>query len=91
MFTPFAAQSEPILPIPAGSQWAGSIEKLYKLFNNNPDFAIVPGRAVFSHPMGPGAGAKALQQGWDAVINGYDLEEYAIDHPELKEAIAMRK
>ncbi len=80
----------PILPIPAGSQWAGSIEKLYKLFNNNPDFAIVPGRAVFSHPMGPGAGAKALQQGWEAVINGYDLDEFAIDHIELKEAIAMR-
>ena len=80
----------PILPVPAGSQWAGSLGKLYHLFNENKDFAIVPGRAVFAHPMGPGAGAKALLQGWDAAINDISLEDYAKSHPELAAAIAAR-
>lgn len=78
----------PILPVPAGSQWAGSLGKLYRLFNENKDFAIVPGRAVFSHPMGPGAGAKALLQGWDAVVKNVSLSEYAKNHPELAAAIS---
>jgi ribulose-bisphosphate carboxylase large chain len=80
----------PILPVPAGSQWAGSLGKLYHLFGENKDFAIVPGRAVFSHPMGPGAGAKALLQGWEAAINDIPLEDYAKTHPELAAAIAAR-
>ncbi len=80
----------PILPVPAGSQWAGSLGKLYRLFNDSIDFAIVPGRAVFSHPMGPGAGAKALLQGWEAVVANVPLLEYAQDHPELAEAISSR-
>jgi len=80
----------PILPVPAGSQWAGSLGKLYHLFGENKDFAIVPGRAVFSHPMGPGAGAKALLQGWEATINHIPLSDYAKTHPELAAAIAAR-
>ena len=40
------------LPVPAGSQWAGSLENLYKMLGTY-DFGIVPGRAVFGHPMGP--------------------------------------
>lgn len=80
----------PILPVPAGSQWAGSLGKLYHLFGKNKDFAIVPGRAVFSHPMGPGAGAKALLQGWEAAVNNIPLAEYAQTHPELEAAIAAQ-
>ena len=80
----------PMLPIPAGSQWAGSIPTLYHLFNESKDFAIVPGRAVFAHPMGPGAGAKALLQGWEAAQKNIPLNDYAKDKPELAAAIASR-
>ncbi len=74
------------LPVPAGSQWAGSIENLYNLLGNV-DFGIVPGRAVFSHPMGPSGGAKSLLQGWEAVKNRIPLKEYAREHKELAAAI----
>ncbi len=77
---------QPSLPVPAGSQWAGSIASLHKMIGH-PDFAIVPGRAVFKHPGGPGAGARSLQQGWDAFSKGVSLEEYAKDHHELAQAI----
>jgi ribulose-bisphosphate carboxylase large chain len=78
------------LPVPAGSQWAGSTAKLYKRLETI-DFGIVPGRGVFGHPMGPKAGAASLRQGWDAVVNGMTLEEYSRNHPELKAAIEAFK
>ena len=80
---------KPMLPVPAGSQWAGSLEELYKLLGTI-DFGIVPGRAVFGHPMGPKGGAASLRQGWDAVKRGVSLAEYARDHQELKLAIEMQ-
>ncbi|MDZ7852651.1 MAG: RuBisCO large subunit C-terminal-like domain-containing protein [Halomonas sp.] len=77
---------KPALPVPAGSQWAGSLGPLYQMMGHV-DFAIVPGRAVSGHPGGPTAGARSLQQGWDAVTAGATLEDYAADHPELAQAI----
>lgn len=81
---------KPCLPVPGGSQWAGSLAELYHMFNSV-DFGIVPGRAVFSHPSGPAAGAKALLQGWSAVENGIAIEEFANERSELKQAIEMRR
>ena len=74
------------LPVPAGSQWAGTTGKLYEALKTI-DFGIVPGRGVFGHPMGPAAGAASLLQGWQAFKEGVPLEEYAETHPELKAAI----
>lgn len=81
---------KPSLPVPAGSQWAGSLRDLYELFDSL-DFGIVPGRAVFSHPMGPAAGASALLQGWQAVAKGVSLEEYAATREELRQAILINQ
>ena len=78
----------PALPVPGGSQWAGSLISLHDLFKSI-DFGIVPGRAVFSHPMGPGAGATALLQAWDAFEQNISVEEYAKTHEELHQAILM--
>jgi ribulose-bisphosphate carboxylase large chain len=77
-----------MLPVPAGSQWAGSLKSLYELLGTA-DFGIVPGRAVFGHPLGPKGGAASLRQGWEAVQAGKTLEEYARDHEELRLAIEM--
>lgn len=74
------------LPVPAGSQWAGSFENLYNMLGNT-DFAIVPGRAVFGHPTGPKAGAISLHQGWEAAKRGISVQEFAEYHHELAEAI----
>jgi ribulose-bisphosphate carboxylase large chain len=77
-----------MLPVPAGSQWAGSLKSLYELLGTA-DFGIVPGRAVFGHPLGPKGGATSLRQGWDAIQAGKTLEEYARGHEELRLAIEM--
>ena len=80
---------KPNLPIPAGSQWAGSLGELKNALGTN-DFGIVPGRGVFGHPLGPRGGAMSLHQGWQAVVKGIALEQYAKDHKELQLAISSR-
>ena len=77
---------KPALPVPAGSQWAASTAFLYDRLNTV-DFGIVPGRAVFAHPLGPKGGAASLRQGWEAVAAGKSLEVYARNHKELQLAI----
>ncbi len=77
---------KPALPVPGGSQWAGSLKPLFEDIGS-PDFAIVPGRAVFGHPDGPRAGAMSLHQGWQAIQAGVPLEDYAHGHRELAAAI----
>jgi len=74
------------LPVPAGSQWAGSAPAISKKLGTI-DFGIVPGRGVFNHPMGPGAGAASLRQAWDAHRKRVTLEEHSRYHAELKSAI----
>jgi ribulose-bisphosphate carboxylase large chain len=81
---------KPALPIPAGSQWAGLLAELYQVLGTI-DFAIVPGRGVFEHPLGPQAGARSLHQGWEAVTMGIELKDYAKSHEELRLAIEARK
>ncbi|MYD09858.1 MAG: ribulose 1,5-bisphosphate carboxylase [Chloroflexi bacterium] len=75
-----------VLPVPAGSQWAASTGMLYERLKTV-DFGIVPGRAVFAHPMGPKGGAASLRQGWEAAVSGQSLEVYAQNHKELQLAI----
>ena len=74
------------LPVLGGSQWAGSTVQLYQKLGTI-DFGVVPGRAVFEHPMGPRAGAASFRQSWEAVQKGLTLEDYSKDHPELRAAI----
>lgn len=81
---------KPALPVPAGSQWAASTGELYERLGTV-DFGIVPGRAVFQHPLGPRGGAASLRQGWEAVAAGRSLDDYARDHEALRVAIESRR
>jgi len=79
-----------MLPIPGGSQWAGSLASLYHAFGHA-DFGVIPGRAVFDHPMGPRGGAASMRQGWEAVQRGIPLAQFAQQHRELREAIQYQQ
>ena len=49
---------KPCLPVPGGSDWAGTLEGVYRKVGSV-DFGFVPGRGVFGHPMGPRAARPA--------------------------------
>lgn len=77
---------KPCLPVPAGSQWAGTTLDIHKALKTI-DFGIVPGRGVFEHPMGPKGGAASLRQGWEAFQKGLTIAEHGKSCKELKAAI----
>jgi ribulose-bisphosphate carboxylase large chain len=77
----------PSLPVPGGSDWAGTLETVYRKVGS-PDFGFVPGRGVFGHPMGPAAGAMSIRQAWDAIRDGAPVHERAASQPELGAALA---
>lgn len=74
------------LPVPGGSDSAVTLPGVHERVGNA-DFGFVPGRGVFSHPMGPRGGAASLRQAWEAIAAGVPLAEHAAQHPELAEAI----
>ncbi len=76
----------PSLPVPGGSDWAGTLETVYRKVGTT-DFGFVPGRGVFGHPMGPAAGAASIRQAWEAIRAGVPLDERAATQPELRAAL----
>jgi ribulose-bisphosphate carboxylase large chain len=77
---------KPCLPVPGGSDSAVTLPGVHRHVGNA-DFGFVPGRGVFSHPMGPRGGAASLRQAWEAIAAGVPLAEHAAQHPELAAAI----
>jgi len=75
----------PSLPVPGGSDWAGTLETVYRKVGS-PDFGFVPGRGVFGHPMGPRAGAASIRQAWEAIAGGEAVEAAAEGSAELRGA-----
>jgi len=55
--------------------------------NLGKDVVIQAGGGIHGHPMGTRAGAMAMRQAIDAVMEGVPIEEYAKDHEELKLAV----
>lgn len=77
----------PSLPVPGGSDSAATLERVFRQVGHH-DFGFVPGRGVFSHPMGPRGGAASLRQAWRVLASGRSPAEQAGEHPELAAALA---
>lgn len=77
----------PVLPIPGGSDWAGSLPTVYQKIGH-PDFGFISGRGVFGHPQGPKAGALSLHEAWEAIQKKTSLHDYAQTHEAL--ALALK-
>ena len=45
------------------------------------------GGGIVSHPGGLAAGVRAVQQAWQATVEGIELETYARTHPELDQSL----
>ncbi|MBI2346759.1 MAG: ribulose 1,5-bisphosphate carboxylase [Deltaproteobacteria bacterium] len=76
----------PALPIPGGSDWAGTLPTLFSTIGHA-DFGFIAGRGIFAHPMGPKAGAISLRQAWEAIRTGETLADVATSAPELAAAL----
>ena len=75
------------LPVVSSGQWGGQTPDTYRLTGTT-DLLYLAGGGILAHPLGPAAGVRALQQAWEATVQGIPLADYAAGHPELREALA---
>jgi ribulose-bisphosphate carboxylase large chain len=82
--TPMFRPNDTVMPVVSSGQWGGQAPETYRRTGTT-DLMYVAGGGIMAHPMGPAAGLRALQQAWEAAIQGISLPDYAATHPELKE------
>jgi len=75
-----------VMPVLSSGQWAGQAKDTYDQIKSL-DLMYLCGGGIVAHPSGIPAGVKSIQQAWQAAISGQSLEDYAINHRELKEAM----
>ena len=79
------ANMKPVFSVCSGGIYPGHVPYLIKNFGN--DIIIQAGGGIHGHPQGTLAGARALRQAVDAVMEGETLHEYGKTHAELMEAL----
>lgn len=86
--TPLFDETDCPLPVAGSGQWGGQAPETYQRTGRTTDLLYLCGGGIVSHPGGPAAGVRAVQQAWQAAAADIPLETYAKDHPELAASIA---
>lgn len=75
-----------VLPVVSSGQWGGQAFETYRR-TKTVDLLYMAGGGIMAHPMGPAAGVTALQQAWQAAVDGWSLEEAAKRYPEFEKSV----
>jgi 3-oxoisoapionate-4-phosphate decarboxylase len=86
--TPLFSPADCPMPVVCSGQWGGQAPDTYARTGQTTDLLYLCGGGVVSHPGGPAAGVKAVQQAWDATVAGVPLDTYAKEHQELAQSLA---
>jgi ribulose-bisphosphate carboxylase large chain len=78
---------KPAMPVASGGLYPAVVPPLLALFGHN--VVVQAGGGVHGHPDGTYAGATAMRQSIDAVMEGRTLQEYAEKHEELRKALEI--
>ena len=78
---------KPTMPIIGGGVHPGLTEQFMSDLGR--DIILGSGGAIYGHPMGAAAGAMAMRQSIDAVMQGIPLDEYARKKPELAKSLEL--
>ena len=84
--TPLFRPDDVALPVVSSGQWGGQAPETFRRTGTT-DLLYVAGGGIMAHPLGPAAGVRAIQQAWEAAVQGIDLETHAAIHPELRETL----
>ena len=86
--TPLFSPQDRAMPVVCSGQWGGQAPDTFARTGGTTDLMYLCGGGVVSHPGGPAAGVKAVQQAWAATVAGVPLEVYAREHRELAQSLA---
>jgi ribulose-bisphosphate carboxylase large chain len=84
---PLFSPDDCALPVAGSGQWGGQARETYERTGRTVDLLYLCGGGIVSHPDGSGAGVRAVQQAWQAAVDGIPLEDFARSHPELARSI----
>jgi len=84
---PLFRESDRVLPVVGSGMWAGQVPAIYQQTGAAVDWLYMAGGGIQGHPAGPGAGVASIRQAWEATRAGISLQDYAVDHQELRQAL----
>lgn len=83
--TPLFDQPSP-MPVVSSGQWGGQAPETYRRTKTT-DLLYMAGGGILAHPMGAAAGVTALQQAWQAAVDGLSVAEAATRYPEFAASV----
>lgn len=83
--TPLFDQPSP-MPVVSSGQWGGQAPETYRRTKTT-DLLYMAGGGILAHPMGAAAGVIALQQAWQAAVDGLSVAEAATRYPEFAASV----
>ncbi|MDR5741134.1 MULTISPECIES: ribulose-bisphosphate carboxylase large subunit family protein [unclassified Caballeronia] len=86
---PFAGVT-PLMPVFSSGQWASQAPDLFGALRSV-DLMHLAGGGIIGHPQGIAAGVASMREGWEAAVEGVDLNTYATTHPALRAALSHFK
>ena len=75
-----------VLPVVSSGQWGGQAPETYRRTKTT-DLLYMAGGGIMAHPDGPAGGVVALQQAWEAAVNGLSVEEAARQYSEFGKSV----
>jgi ribulose-bisphosphate carboxylase large chain len=85
--TPLFSSEDCPLPVAGSGQWGGQAPETYRRTGGTVDLMYLCGGGIVSHPGGPASGVRAVQQAWQATVEGIALADYALTHIELDQSL----
>jgi len=75
-----------IMPVFSSGQTARQAPGTYQALMSR-DLIFACGGGIMAHPSGIASGVRGIRQAWEAAVGGIPLEDYAITHSELRQAL----
>jgi ribulose-bisphosphate carboxylase large chain len=76
-----------VLPVVSSGQWGGQAPETYRR-TQTVDLLYMAGGGIMAHPDGPSAGVHALQEWWQAAVDGLTYKQAIATHPALARSAA---
>lgn len=77
-----------VLPVVSSGQWGGQAPETYRR-TKTVDLLYMAGGGIMAHPDGPAGGVNALQQAWEAAVDGLSVEEAAAKYPQFGRSVTV--
>lgn len=77
-----------VLPVVSSGQWGGQAPETYRR-TQTVDLLYMAGGGIMAHPDGPAGGVVALQQAWQAAVDGLSVEHAAAKYAEFGKSVTV--